>query len=138
MINRRGTLFGVAKRVSDPLCSDRLLVVAGVADQRPARAERNPQVVGYGTAEERCLAPRGPDASRKLRHEVQCAVVVALDIGLVGTRLGVGPAHHEHRQAVVGGCVSESAKRPNVDFEAIYWQFTEIAVEGPLQTRLSR
>src|SRR4030095_2313281 len=67
---------GVAKRVGDPLCGDRVLGIAGVADQRPAWPVRNSQVVAYGTAEERCLAPRRPDARRKLRDEIQCAVVV--------------------------------------------------------------
>src|SRR5512132_103230 len=41
-----GQQLGVAERVADAVGGDRVTVIAGVADQRPARAERLPQLAG--------------------------------------------------------------------------------------------
>ena len=98
----RGAQLGVAERVADALRGDRILVVAGVADERPAGSVRLAEEVGHGAAVEALLAGRAADPLGELGRELERLQVVGLDVGLVRRRLGGGPADDQQRQAVVG------------------------------------
>ncbi len=96
----------VAQRVADALRGDRVLEVAGVAGQRPARAGRAAEVGG------RCRWPSGPSSTRsqpsqplaQAGHRRDRALVVARR-GRRGTRgaaLDRRHQQHEHQPVVAG------------------------------------
>src|SRR4029450_1926681 len=96
-----GATLGVPKGVVHPLGGDEVLVVAGVADQRPAGPVRLAEVVGDGGADEAGLAGGGPDPLGEVRRHLQHGQVVALDVVPVGLQLGVPPAADAHREVRV-------------------------------------
>lgn len=102
LVDCLATPFGVVEGVGDALCGDRVLVVAGVADQRVAVTRR-----ACGTSRVRRLPAAGPPAvlppSGRGRNLFERLVEVAGDIGFERPGLGVRPAHDNHRQLIVGG-----------------------------------
>ena len=102
VVEGRRQQLGVAEGVADPEARDRVLVVAGVADERPAGpvrlAEEARQVA---RADEARLARGGVDALGELGDQVERAHEGALDVLAVGLELLLGPALHHAGQAVV-------------------------------------
>ena len=86
LVEGGGAQLGVAERVADPLRGDRVLGVAGVADERPARAVRLAEEVAAGAAGEPLLACRAANALGELGRELERLEVVGLDVGLVRRR----------------------------------------------------
>ena len=111
------TPLGVAKGVVDPLRRDRVLDVAGVADEHPARAVRLVEIVRQARAGEPRFALRAVHPLGELGHELEHLREVALDVLLVRRELRVRPAPDDERQAVVGRHRREPAVRTDVDLE---------------------
>src|SRR6266542_3321642 len=86
LVQGGGAQLGVAEGVADALRGDRVLGVAGIADQRPAAPERLAEEVRHAATGEPLLAGRGADTLGDLGHQLEGGKVVALDVGLVGLR----------------------------------------------------
>ena len=134
----------VAERVGDPERRDRVLVVPGVADERPARAERRPELAGHVPGAGEARLPRGrTDPLRELGHELEGPHVGPLDVPAVGVELRLRPALHDAGEVVVG-----RQRRPpaavlaaDVRLEAVAWagrssrRSTARPTAGPRRTR---
>src|SRR5262245_41318614 len=84
LVERGGAQLGVAERVADALRGDGVLVVAGVADERPSPAERLAEEVRNRPAGESLLALRATHARREIRRQLKGLQIVGLDIAPVG------------------------------------------------------
>ena len=80
VVERGGAQLGVAEGVVDALRGDEVLVVAGVADQRPAGAEGLAEVVRHRRADEALLALGRAHAVGEGRRELEHLEVVAFDV----------------------------------------------------------
>ncbi len=121
----------MAECVADPLRRDRILVVAGIADERPARTERRAEDVAHSAALEALYARRAVDALGEYGGKFERLAVVGLDVGLVSRGIGEGPADDEHRQAVVCPHSGKAAIGPDEDFSRITNQFWSVAHVTP-------
>lgn len=128
IIDRSRERLGVAERIADPHSADGVLVVGGVAYERPAVAEGPPEEVWrIGGAGEALLAPGGAYALSE-RRRVSEAREAAFDIGadiLEGVAL---PHADEDRQAVVGHAGGEPAAIEDVRFPTVRREAAPVAV----------
>ena len=127
--------FGVEEGVGDALGGDRVLVVAGIPDQCPPLAVRLAEPARHGSAEERRLSLRIRHALGEVGRQLKGLEEVALDVGFVGLRLGVGPAGDDHGLAVVCRCTREAPVGSDKGLDVVGWKATEVGVVGVLQAR---
>ncbi len=123
--------LGVAEGVGDALRRERVLVVAGVADQRPARAVRPAEEEGQVAGALEGLGP--PAGAHALgqrggqRHGVQKG---ALDVGAHAVELRPRPERRHHRAPVVGGPGDDHVARARVQLGAVEGQAVPVGVVG--------
>ena len=110
-VERAGAQLGVAEGVGDALGGDRVLGVAGVPDQRPARPVRCPEPVRHSFAHDPGFLP--PAVEPAAEGSGDLAQVVALQVLFHLGRLGLRPGGEDQRQVVVGGDQAESAAGPD-------------------------
>src|SRR5262245_5905954 len=89
-VERRRTEPGIAERVGDPLSGDEVLVVARVANERPARTERLAKKIRHRRTDEAFLASRRADTLRKCGDAVEGLEIMPLDILLVASNSANG------------------------------------------------
>ena len=129
--------FGVAEGVGNALGGDRVLVVAGIADERPAGTVRLAEEIRHRRAGKRRLAFRAAHPFREFGREVEHLQEIALDVLLVGLEFRIRPAADDQRQAVVRRRHRESAMGADVGFEpTVHRQTAPIGVVAGQQRRL--
>jgi hypothetical protein len=89
LVQRPDAQLGVPEGVLDPLRRDEVLVVSGVAHQRPPRPEGLAEISRHGHAGEPFLAARPPKARREVRRQVDHLEEVAFDVRLVRLELRI-------------------------------------------------
>jgi hypothetical protein len=120
-VDRVGEHLGVAERVADAEGEDRILVVAGVADERPAVAVRAPiEVREPSGAAEAVGARRGLHACEQARHVGERAHEVALDVGADLGQARARPLDHGHDLVVAGRRGDDHPARPQVQLGAVH------------------
>ena len=107
------------ERIRDPLGRDRILGVAGVADERPPGTVWRAEEVGDGCARESGFALGTADTVGELGCELEGLEVVGFDVGLVRVRLRIGPPDDEHREPIVRLYRGEAAIGTDHDLEAV-------------------
>jgi hypothetical protein len=136
-MQRGRAAFRISERVVDALRGDRVAVVPGVADQRPARPVRLAKKIRDGGARKWGFTPGAPQTICEFRGEIEQLQEVPLHIPLVRFELRVRPPSNGHRQAVVGRGGGEPAMRADIGFESIVdGKIAPIGVVGGKQRRL--
>ena len=131
LVQRGDAQLGVAEGVLHALGGDEVLVVSGVTDERPSRAERLAEVVGHRGPREARLALGAADALGELGRLLEGLVEVALDVLFVGLGFGDGPTSDDEGEVVVGGPRGEAPSGPDVGLEAtVHGQPAPVAVIG--------
>ena len=104
VVDGSGQELGVAERVRDAEREDRVLVVAGVAHERPAVAEGAAEVVGQpGRATEAVAARGAADALGQPGGELERLQEIGLDVRADAMEVLIWPEGDRHHSSVVGG-----------------------------------
>src|SRR5262245_54832789 len=109
LVNRRGAGFCVVEGVADALCGDRILRVAGIADEYPARSERGAEEVGDAAADDASVASGGAYAGGEGRLALERGEVARFEVATEHAGLGVGAADEYEGEVVVGGDRGDAA-----------------------------
>ena len=126
-----GQQLGIAERVVDPHRRDRVLVVAGVADERPARAVRLAEPPRQlRRADELRLAPGAVHPLGELGDVLDGREEGRLDVRAVGPELLDGPGERDDGEVVVGrdGGPPPAVLGPHRGVEALGGQVAPVGV----------
>src|SRR4029079_8636403 len=110
--------LGIAERIADALCRDRILRVAGISDERPSRTEWLAEEVRADRAEDLRLATRVLEARLELRRQLEQAHIARVEIALALLELGARPAADDERQPVVRLACGKATVGQDVRLEA--------------------
>ena len=125
-----GEEVGVPEGVGHPLRGDRVLVVAGVADEGPAGAAGlAEEPLTDGRPAEALDALAGVDPVGEVRHLGERLGEGGLGAVLVAVGLVGGHDLHHQRQAVVGGERHEEPARPGVQLDAVEVDVAPVGVD---------
>ena len=133
-----GDPLGVEEGVGHALGGDRVLRVAGVADEHPPGAVGLAEEVrdgGRGEPLDPCCAA---DPLGERRGELEGHEEVGLGVGLEGVGLGGRPADDDEGESVVGREGAPAAVGADVDLEAVDRQVAEVRVEALLEDGLGQ
>ena len=122
-------MLRIDEGVADPLRRDRVLVVSGVADERPARAVRPTEVIGdAGRPEPLRFASCAPQPVRDGGCRLEHFPDVPLDVSAYLLESARGPQHRDERQAVVRREAAHGLVVTDVLLEILGRESAEVAV----------
>src|SRR6266852_1666275 len=111
--------FHITEGIDDALCCIGVLVIAGVADECPARSIGLAEEIGQiSRAHKAPLLLALTDTLGKLWCEVKGLEEVPCNVGTDVMKLGDGPGYVNAGKLLVGGKGDEHAARPEIDFRS--------------------
>src|SRR5260221_4650394 len=126
--------FHIPEGIHDALCCIGVLVIAGVADECPARAIRLAEEIGQISRVNKALLLLAlTDSLGKPWCEVEGLEEVSCNAGTDGMKLGDGPGDVDERKLLVGGKGDDHAARPEIDFRSRESHAAPVAIVGARQ-----
>src|SRR5690606_16836484 len=124
---------GAGEGVGDALGGDRVLDVASVASELPARPEWRPEEVGDAAGDDAPTTGGGADPLGELGCAVDRGQVAVLDVAAELARLGVGAADEHEGGAVVGWDGGDAAVAADDGEHPVDGEPVPVRVERSLQ-----